>query len=77
MHLFLEKPALTLCPKCGKDTKPHMLCWNCGYYKGEQVIDVLAKLTKKEKKAKEKEMSGREEREKGDQPLTMEGLSKK
>lgn len=77
MHLFLEKPALALCPKCGKDTKPHMLCWNCGYYKGEQVIDVLAKLTKKEKKAKEKEMSGQEDREKGEQPLTMEGLSKK
>lgn len=77
MHLFLKKTALTLCPKCGKETRPHMICWNCGYYKGEQVIDVLAKLTKKEKKAREKEMSGKEREEKEDRPLTMEELSRK
>ncbi len=34
---------------------------NCGFYKGTQVIDVLAKLDKKERKRKEKELSGQEE----------------
>lgn len=77
MHLFLKKPVLTLCPKCGKETRPHTICWNCGYYKGEQVIDVLAKLTKKEKKAREKEMSEKEGQEKEAKPLTMEELSRK
>ena len=33
-----------------------MLCQNCGYYGGRQVIDVLAKLDKKERKKKEKEL---------------------
>ena len=28
------------------------VCLNCGEYKGRQVIDVLAKLNKKEKKLK-------------------------
>ncbi len=77
MHLFLKKPVLTLCSKCGKETRPHIICWNCGYYKGEQVIDVLAKLTKKEKKAREKEMSDKEGQEKEAKPLTMEELSRK
>ena len=74
MHLFLEKAALVLCPKCGKQTRPHTVCFNCGYYKGKQVIDVMAKLTKKERKKKEKEIASYEKEER---PLTMEGLSKK
>jgi len=30
----------------------HHACANCGTYKGKEVIDVLAKLGKKERKAK-------------------------
>jgi hypothetical protein len=48
---------------------------NCGYYKGRQIIDVLAKLTKKEKKKKEREMKEGEKTTK--EPMTMEKLSKK
>ena len=86
MHLFLEEPVLGLCPKCGKPVLPHTACQNCGYYKGEEVIDVLKKLTKKERKQKEKEMKAKEEQEKkparGGEPknegsLSWEGLSKK
>ena len=55
---------------------PHTVCLNCGYYKGKEVINVLEKLTKKERKIREKEMAKKEKEEKKDKPLTMENLSK-
>lgn len=55
----------------------HVVCSNCGYYKGVEVIDVLKKLDKKEKKLREKEMAGKEAEKEGKKPLNMEGLSKK
>lgn len=77
MHLFLEKPALAKCKKCGKFILPHTVCQNCGTYKGREVIDVFKKLTKKEKKKKEKEMKVGEAEGKKEKPLTMEELSKR
>lgn len=77
MHLFLKKPSLATCKKCGKEKLPHKICWNCGYYKGKEVINVLAKLDKKEKKHREKEMKEQEKSETTANPLTMESLSKK
>lgn len=80
MHIYLEKPTLSLCQKCGKEVLPYNICWNCGHYKGKEVIDVLQKLTKKEKKLKEKEIKakGKEDQNEGERrPMTMEGLSKK
>ena len=76
-NLFLKAPALSTCAKCKKMAQPHTVCWNCGYYKGEEVIDVLKKLTKKEKKKKEKEIAAKGKEEKKAKPLTMEQLSKK
>lgn len=80
-QIFLKKPILTKCPKCGKPVLPHTVCWNCGYYKGSEVIDVLKKLTKKERKIKEREIKAKEAEEKKEakkeKPLTWEGLSKK
>ncbi len=77
MHIFLKKLALTSCPKCGKPVLSHTVCQNCGYYKGIEVIDVLKKLTKKERKKKEKEIESKGEEKKKTKPITMEGLSKK
>ena len=63
-NIYLENPSLTACPKCGKPVLPHTICLNCGYYKGVEVINVLANLTKKEKKAKEVEIKSAEKSEK-------------
>ena len=77
MHLRLKKTALVACPKCGKSTQSHTICWNCGYYKGSQVIDVLAKLEKKERKAREKEIAAAEKEGGKEKELSMEELSKR
>jgi large subunit ribosomal protein L32 len=78
LHKFLKRPIFGLCPKCGKELLPHTICQNCGYYKGREIINVLEKLTKKERKKREKEMAAREkEGEQKAKPLSMEELSKK
>lgn len=60
MHIYLEQPNLAKCQKCGNFILPHQVCPFCGYYKGKMVIDVLAKLEKKERKKREKEMKLKE-----------------
>jgi large subunit ribosomal protein L32 len=76
----MKKPVLVKCQKCGKVILSHTICSFCGYYKGREVIDVFAKLDKKEKKRMQKEMK---EKEKEDQEikkkksLSLRELSKK
>jgi large subunit ribosomal protein L32 len=80
LHIFIEKPTLTKCPKCGHFILPHIACPFCGYYKGKEVIDVLGKLTKKERKKREKEMKLKEKEKakvKKEKPLSWKELSKK
>lgn len=60
-HHTLKRIALAKCSHCSAALLPHTVCVNCGYYKGRQVIDVLAKLDKKERKKKEKELHEHEE----------------
>ena len=77
LHIFLKAPPLISCPKCGKPVLPHTVCSNCGYYKGEEIIDVLGKLEKKEKKKREKEIKAKEREEVKKKPLSLRELSKK
>ena len=56
MHIFITPATLTTCQKCQAKVRPHTICKQCGYYKGKEMINVMAKLTKKERKIKEKEM---------------------
>ena len=77
MHLYIRPSALTLCEKCKQKVLSYTVCQNCGYYKGREIINVLGKLTKKEKKQREKEIKTTEKQNKAEKPITMEELSKK
>jgi len=77
MHKNIKLLHLNVCPKCKKPVLSHTVCQNCGFYKGKEVINVLAKLTKKDKKTREKEIKTAEKEAKKDKPITMEGLSQK
>ncbi len=77
MHLYIRPSVLALCKKCKSKVLPYTVCQNCGYYKGQEVINVLGKLTKKEKKQREQKIKTTEKQDKAEKPMTMEGLSKK
>ena len=46
--IFLRPPKGVFCPNCGDMTLPHMVCKNCGYYRGKQML--ILKKTKDETK---------------------------
>ena len=56
MHIHLSEVKSSTCSKCGKAVLPHIVCKECGFYRGKEMLNVLEKLDKKERKAKEKEM---------------------
>lgn len=76
MHIHLDACFLVVCSKCGKKARPHTVCEHCGYYKGKEVMNVLKKLTKKEKKTRQKEIKEHEHEEKA-KPMNMAEMSKK
>ncbi len=39
----LETPSMTECPQCHTMKQSHRVCPNCGYYKGEKVIEIREK----------------------------------
>lgn len=72
MHINLKKVETAVCKKCNSPVLPHKVCPNCGFYKDREVINVFAKLDKKEKKQKEKELQAQEQQK----PLDPQELSK-
>jgi large subunit ribosomal protein L32 len=42
-HLRLSEVQLVTCDNCGARRQPHTVCKTCGYYKGEEVIQVRQK----------------------------------
>ena len=60
-HMAWRPLNLVACPKCGTPILPHRACRNCGFYKDREVVDVLAKLDKKERKKREKVLRQQEE----------------
>lgn len=37
-HLKAKQTALVKCENCSVMIPPHQVCYNCGYYKGKEVI---------------------------------------
>ena len=48
-HWKVDLPNLSQCSQCGQPVVPHRVCPFCGFYKGQQVVEVEAK--DEEKKA--------------------------
>lgn len=76
-HHALKAQTLVPCPNCNYAIRPHTVCINCGKYQERQVVDVLKKLTKKEKKLKQKELDAQEAAAAEGKPLDAASLSKK
>ncbi len=53
-HHALGEPRLSACPDCKAPTKRHSMCASCGRYRGRVVVDMAAKIEKKQEKAKAK-----------------------
>lgn len=54
-HLALKKRQLLSCAQCKKMIMPHAVCKYCGYYKGREVVNVMAKALKKAEKKKQQQ----------------------
>ncbi|MHC4605794.1 MAG: 50S ribosomal protein L32 [Planctomycetota bacterium] len=39
-HHRLPTPNLSVCPRCNQPKLPHRVCGNCGFYKGEMVVNM-------------------------------------
>ena len=49
-HHALKGRGVVLCKDCGAPKLPHLMCANCGKYKGKEVVNTLLKSEKKTKK---------------------------
>lgn len=74
-HHVLKRAILFNCPKCNNPLPSHQMCANCGHYKDRQIIDVQAKMSKREKKEFKKQQE--ETSKTQNQPLSLRELSKK
>ena len=54
-HHALKAKNLIKCGNCSELKKSHVVCGSCGHYRDKKVVDLVAKLEKKQAKAKAKE----------------------
>lgn len=57
-HHKIAEPRLSVC-ECGAYHQKHRACQACGKYRGRQVIDVVARTERLQKRAKRKEADAR------------------
>ena len=78
-HHALKAIVFSHCQKCGKEVLPHIMCDNCGTYRGREIVNVFAKLDKKERKRREKEQKAHDQEHAQEKAATgnLEELSKK
>lgn len=81
-HHALGEPRLSVCPDCKAPNKRHTMCASCGRYRGRVVVDMAAKIEKKQEKAKAKakargEEATKEPEQTEDKVLNAAELSKK
>ena len=81
-HHGIATPRLSTCVKCGSFHLRHRMCDSCGTYKDRQVVDINAKIVKKNERrvAKMKSLgmdpnAKQDEKEEG--PLDIKKLSEK
>lgn len=53
-HHALKEQDLSKCSNCGELHRPHHMCLKCGFYKGKQVLDLVAEKVKRDARIKAK-----------------------
>lgn len=51
-HHALKGAAKAVCSHCGALRAPHTACASCGMYRGRKVIDIVARVEKKQARTK-------------------------
>lgn len=57
-HLAVKVISLQSCPKCKAKIIPHRVCQNCGYYKGNDVLELARHEKEKAERRKKREETG-------------------
>ena len=53
-HHALKAKTFTVCSNCEQPKETHIVCKNCGFYRGRKVVDVVKKVEKKQAKKSSK-----------------------
>ena len=53
-HHALVAKTFATCSNCKTQKETHVVCTNCGFYRGQKVIDMVKKVEKKQAKKKAK-----------------------
>ncbi len=49
-HHALKAKTFAVCTNCEQPKETHIVCKNCGFYRGRKVLDVVKKVEKKQAK---------------------------